>query len=393
MAIDYKPTVPSGLLKPHDENQFGTFNHDFKNFSLKTGLVIKLYDLKDDDNEWGLSPEYDVAVIEQDEGRGSTLTIYHHCLDADNFGNIADFHEVKRRTTSKPKDFLSDKTKALLTDETDGSIVLLMCADGVSGKGIIIGGLNHPSRKLTLTKDKEIHLEGEFNGIRYFIDKDGAFKITQKTATDQKDGKPLSEEAAGSFLSIEKDGSIELGDDKLDPELAKGNKKPDPDAKEEEAEEEEEEDSEAVKYEKLRIDRTKKMVDLEAREDINIKTDKNMKVTVKENIETKVMKDMITEAEGNAMLKLKGMYDAEIKGNAKIKVPSVEIDIKDRLLLNSQQIFIDSPTVLIDSKRITLGRFGRPSLIQSTQFLGIGNLGQPVMSVAIGPFSTTVFIE
>jgi hypothetical protein len=58
-----------------------------------------------------------------------------------------------------------------------GSRCVVLCVENEPTAGVILGFLQHPARKSKITKDKELHMEMEFNGLNISIDKDGAFKI------------------------------------------------------------------------------------------------------------------------------------------------------------------------------------------------------------------------
>jgi len=56
------------------------------------------------------------------------------------------------------------------------------------------------------------------------------------------------------------------------------------------------------------------------------------------------------------------------------------------------EVTVKGTSVTIDGTMINLGKGGTPAVTMTTQFLGTGNLGIPVISVAVGPFSSSVFI-
>lgn len=372
----------SSLYRTADPGEIGSFNHTFRNTALRAGFIVEVYDTDNEKNVSKIVPEYEVVVLEQDQTNAVNAVHYHNCISADGFGGIADFFEMKlRKHINQPK----QKDKPLDVDfkDKEGTIVLILCLDGASNRGIIIKSLPHPGRINTLTKDKETHMEGEFNGIRWQVNKDGALTITQKTATDNI-GKPKEATNAGSQIKLEKDGSIELNDNKLAQDLAKGNKKPDPNQKEEQAKEEEK--SEGVPYEKVRIDRPGQAIQIEARKDISVKTDKNFNVTTKESVTGTIEKDWMFKVQGSANLTIESDYISETKANYKLKAANAEMESDDMFNIKA------GSQILLDSTQINIGLGGTPAIIMNTQFVGIGNLGQVVTSIPIGPFSSTVFI-
>ncbi len=305
--MDYDPIIPSSLLQIQDSNSSGSFNHSFNNFSLKSGAILKTYDIEDDRNLSKLTPEYDVVTISQDEDRGITSTIYKHCISLDSLGGISDFSETKLNTPTK-NDFKSN----LESDKQDGSLVLLLCLDGISEKGIIIGGLSHPSRKTTLTKANGKHKEGEFNGINWQINKDGELKITFKSASDNK-GKYTNEQAKGSFAKFEKDGSIVISDNNT---------------------------------ENIRIDKTKKTIDVNSNKDISFSTGNNFNITAINNIDLK-LKGLLISASGKASINFKNSFDLIVGSEFKLSSKSTTIQ--------STAIKLQAATINIQSPMIKLG--------------------------------------
>jgi hypothetical protein len=394
--MTYKPFLPTSLLREHGDQEFGAKRHEYSNYSIKSGVILKSYDVDDELNINGLTPEYDVSVYEQDEDRGVTSTIYKNCIYIDAFGGVADFFETRRRTPT------NDEYKSKQEIENyDGSLVLVLCLDGSADKGIIIGAITHPNRKNTLTKSNEIHTEGEFNGIRISVDKDGAITITQKTATDN-DGKPKDTSAAGSQWKIEKDGSTEINTAPITPELSGGNRV---DA---EPGSENKEPSANLEYDRIRIDRPKKTIQIEARENIDMVADKDLTAKVEENMDLQIKKDLLIKAEGKANVEIMGNVDFKTDANVKAKMMNLQMTIDNAaqiqmqtMNLIAQQLTVNGGSgllltcaqTLVNSPLVILGTQPQPALIPNTSFLGIGNLGVPVISTAIGPFSSQVMLS
>ncbi len=352
--MDYKPFLPASLLEEHGQDENGTYNHDFKNFSLKTGVILKATEVDDEKNVGKISVEYDVSVYEQDEDRGVTQTIYKGCTFLDSFGGIADFMEVRRRAPEN-QEYKTD----LDSEKQNGALVLMLCIDGVADKGIIIGALSHPKRKNTLTKDAEMHLEGEFNGLNWQINKDGELVVTFKSASDN-DGKYADEEAGGTFVKIEKDGSVEVND---------------------------------AKTESIRIDKTEETIDLKAAKDISNTTDANFNITAKENLNVKVEKDWMLEAMGKADLRIRSIVDITAEGTLTVKAPDYNLLIENSMFLKTNTFFMNAERAILNNQITTIGPDPIPAVYLQTMYLGIGNLAAPVISFSIGPFSSTVYIS
>jgi len=357
--------LPSSLLEVADNNYYGAFNKSYNNVSLKMGIVKKVYEIEDSKNLSKKVPEYDVLTFDQDQNKGITPLTLKNCITMDAFGGIADFMDYRKIVpTLNP-----DGSKL---DKDDGSYVLVLCIDGSNTKGVIIGALPHHARKAIITKDKTAHMESEFNGIRMKINKDGEFTLTFKGKTDKK-GKPVDAAKGGSQIRIEKDGSVEINDRDLDGELKAGNNKEAKDTS-----------VAGADYERIRIDKTKKSIGLNTRGDFTETIGANSSSTIKGNTTHKTT-NLVLEAGGTASLKSTGAFNVEAGGAFGLKGPSGTMTFDDSLTVNAS-----AANILAQS--INLGQGGTPSVLLSTQTIGIGNLGSPIVSTMIGPFSSTVFI-
>lgn len=344
---DYNPNVPDSLLEEHGDDEHGMHNFTHKNFSLKSGVTIRCFEIEDDRNISKLGPEYDVAVLEYQGDKGSSMTIYKNCLAFDRFGGLADFFESKYRTPTEEK-----YESTLNGEKQDGSFVLLLCLYGQTEKAVILGGLRHPGRKDILTKEAGIHAEGEFNGINFKVNKDGELTLTYKSKTNNK-GVPQDEEAGGTFVKMEKDGSIDLND---------GN------------------------TENIRINKTDKKIAVNADSDIELTSASgSVKNKAGANFEVDATAELLAKAGGSAKLESGGAFDIKAGGAFGLKAPSGNMQFDSALMIKAN-------AAQINATNVQLGAGGTPALIFSTQFLGIGNLGAPVVSQAIGPFSSVVFV-
>jgi hypothetical protein len=348
------------------ENQFSS--KIFGNNTLKVGAVIEVYEPEDKNNVSKASAEYDVMVIEQDKSNGINYSIYRNCLALDSFGSVADYFQVKYR---KPKDSKKVRSNTKLKDQ-QGSIVLILCLDGNAEKAVIVGALAHPNRKKTLNKDSGHALEGEFNGIKYTIDKSGGLTITFKGATDG-DGKPISAKEGGSQIKIEKDGSVELNDAPLSEYDKAGNLKTN-------------KASSAVsgEYEKVRIDKTAQSISQSARKDISATSGANVNISAKADVNMK-MNNLIAQAEGSVKYKSAGEFGVSTDSAFNLKAASGQVTLDDSLMIKSNNVNINAQTV-------SLGAGASPAVTMNTIFQGVGFAGVPVFSHSIGPYSSVVMI-
>lgn len=356
--------LPSSLLEMAQDDYYGAFHKTYNNVSLKLGLVKTVYEIDHEKNLSKKAPEYDVLTFEQEQDKGVTPITYRNCVALDSFGGVGDFFDFRKQNPTNSPDVKE-------ANQDDGSYVLLLCIDGSNSKGVIVGSIPHHNRKPTLTKEKGKHMEGEYNGLRIKVNKDGELTITFKGATDTK-GKPKTT-TGGSQFRMEKDGSVEINDRDLDGELKAGN---DIKAKD---------DSKAGDdYEKIRIDKPKKSVILNARADFTETIGGNSSSTIKGNT-TQKMTDLLIECSGKANVSAAGVIDFKADGAFKVKGASGEFTFDDALK-------IQASAVNVNAQSINLGVGGSPAPILSTVVIAIGNLGVPTIGTMVGPFSNTVFI-
>lgn len=340
--------LPSGLLGENHEAAMEGFKKTYQNTSLRVGVVTESYPINHKDNLNKLVPEYDVLCFEQNEDQGSTPINYRHCVAANALGSIADFFEFTIRNIKDKK----SKGPTPSPNGQNGSIVLLLCLNGLSDSGIIVGALSHPDRKTTL-KDEGPRMEGEYNGLNIKVEKDGSATLTFRGATDN-DGKTLDKTQGDTVIGIEKDGSFQVKHKTITQRLDKNGK-----------------------------------ASLNADDDISNTTKKNFNVTATENIELKATKDfnlqcvaLTAKASGSATLECQKLA---INSQSDIMIKGSEFKVEAESMAN-----IKSTTITLDGLVALGGEGGQPILLLSTQMFGIGNLGMPVLSTAISGYAIKV---
>ena len=207
--LDNGTVMPHGLLSCSPEDFLRGFNKSYNNTALRFGVIKKIYATSDSGNISKLTTEYDVDVIEQDMNRGIAPVTYKNCLSVDTFGSIADFFEANLRVQTQ-----SDNLQLPLTKGQNGATVLVLCLDATTGKGVVLGGLNHPNRPTTLV-DAEPRLSGEYNGVAIAVNPDGSTSLTFKGATDSK-GVPTDPSQGPTVFQIKTDGSFEFNHSTVD---------------------------------------------------------------------------------------------------------------------------------------------------------------------------------
>lgn len=360
----FKTILPSSLLSYAEPSYYNAFGQSFDNVALRIGIVKSVSKIEAKDNVDAKVLEYDVMVFQQDKDKGVIPITYKNCVTMDSFGGIGDFFEFVKSVPT-------GQSGSLTVD--DGSYVLLLCIDGTVTRGVIIGALPHHGRKSTLTKAKDKHMEGEYNGLRFKINDDGELTLTFKGKTDKK-GVPKTPKSAGSQIRMEKDGSVEINDRDIEAELAAGNDK---EAKASGA-------KPSDSYEKVRIDKTKQSIDIVSRKDQNQNSGANYNLTVKAKTTHKTA-DWIVAASGKANLSSGGTFD--IKSGGAFSLAAADIKMKSDAAMQVQ-----ANSIQLNAQQVAVGQGGTPAVIGTTQFVGIGNAGAPVISTAMGPFSATVTI-
>lgn len=333
--------LPNGLLGDTGNTMMAGFNKTYKNSALRVGIVVASYPTKDDKNRSKLTTEYDVLVVEQHEDKGATTLLYRNCMSSEGLGSIADFFEKALR----PKKKKTTKGDSVNLKGQDGAIVLLLCLDSMSDKGIIISALTHPDRKTTLV-DEGPRLEGEYNGLNIKVEKDGSATLTFRGATDSE-GKVLDKNQGDTVIGIEKDGSFQTKHKTITHRLDKNGK-----------------------------------ASLTADDDISNTTKKNFNVTATENIAMKASKNMtadmtdfVVNASGSATM---NMQKLSIASQSDIMVKGSQIQMQAESMAK-----IKSTTITLDGLVNLGGDGGQPVLILTSLIMGTGNLGAPVISQAI----------
>ena len=342
---------PSSLLSKMDSKKVSAVSRRFENTPLRLGIIIDVYEIDNEKNTSKTFPEYVVMTKESNPTGGIDYKKYTNVISLDGFGGIADFFEYKLRSNTNTID-KKENTPSFDFTKQNGSMVIILCLDGFSEKAIIIGGLANvldekTQRKTNLTKENGLHMEGEYNGINWKVNKDGEFVLTFKSPTDNN-GKVINDKYSGTFTKIDKTGSFEVKD----------------------------------KHNHVSMDNDKG--------GINTTTDADHKTSADKNIELAAKKNIVKKSEN---------WSLEATGSANQKANSWNVDISGNAVLKTGNITVQTGVMEIKGKQlnvaansILLGNGGAPALILTTKFIGTGNKGTPVVSQAIGPFSGIVSI-
>jgi len=346
--LDNGSVLPHGLLGANADAMMGGFNKSYKNYPLRVGVVTEIYTTSNDRNRSKLTTEYDVLVIEQNEDKGATTIQYRNCLSAEGLGSIADYFEKTLRKKKK-KTTKGDSTNL---KGQNGAIVLLLCLDAMSDKGIIISSLTHPDRKTNLNSEDPF-LQGEYNGVQVTVNTDGSATFIFKGATDN-DGKIIDTTQGPTTINVEKDGSYQVSHKTITQRFDKGG-----------------------------------VASLTATDNITNTTQKDFNVTATGNVNLQVAKDfngqmnnLVFSAQGSASL---ACQQLSVNAQSLIFFKSAQLQAEAQGLAS-----IKAPLIIMDGFVNLGGAGGQPILLLGTVTLGVGNLGGPVLSTAISGYALRV---
>lgn len=194
-------TIPSFLFGPGQS--FAGDPSYLNNTLLRIGEVQEIVQPSDPRSRSKKVREYRVFVQERGNGTGSTK-MYEGCILMNLFGGFADKLEYTLRA-EKNADTKSSTHKP--GEPGKGSQVLILCINGEAHSGVIIGGLRVAAKDKDDPKGADgHHLNFEFNGVHFAIDKDGAMTLTVKGATDALGATPNTK--LPSTINVSKEGTI-----------------------------------------------------------------------------------------------------------------------------------------------------------------------------------------
>jgi hypothetical protein len=201
--MDYGMVVPSFLKKDIGRSSPRSgFIANLQEFALRLGNVVATYPPSDKRNLSKKYNEYDVLVYVYNGNGNVTPKTFYNCVVSDMFSSVADrvSYTPRKTTAASPQGYALSK----------GSLVAVMCANGDTTQGIIIGG--YPNNNLpTVSEDLGHHLSFEFNGVQFNIDKDGQVTIKRRGPTND-DGTVVSDQEAngGATVLMTSDGSVSV---------------------------------------------------------------------------------------------------------------------------------------------------------------------------------------
>lgn len=141
------------------------------------------------------------------------------CRILSRFGGVYNYEDMVARdysTTGTPDPVQNYDTKA-------GDIVLVAFINGEGREGVILGGLTHAARKVSLDPADGPQYKSEFNGLETSINKDGEMTVTFKgqptnlsvlksTPSKQLPEPTYNTSIGSSFYKFDKTGSYTVSD-------------------------------------------------------------------------------------------------------------------------------------------------------------------------------------
>jgi hypothetical protein len=158
MRLPDGSVIPSHLVK---SGELGFHPNSFSNSVLRVGTIVDVYSTDDKQNLNGKVAEYDVLCTQLEGNRGQTSLIYPNCISTSAFGS---------------SDYLNYSLRK-------GAVVLVLCVDGNTARGVILGAYSANNTKSSLDGS---FLDFNFNGINAQVKNDGSFTFSQTGAHDEK---------------------------------------------------------------------------------------------------------------------------------------------------------------------------------------------------------------
>ncbi len=193
-------TVTPSYLNFSGSNPHTGYSNSMSDTTLRVGRVVAAHEIESDGSRNKKILEYDVIVRHANGASGYTDILYPRVKMSNMFGGATDFF----RWTPRIGNF------DYSTQIGDGSRVLLLCVNGNQRMSYIIGGIPNPEDVSPVLPFSDHHLEFQFNGVYANVDKDGAFTLIHRGATNNKN-EVVSNEGGNGSIRFDKEGDIELG--------------------------------------------------------------------------------------------------------------------------------------------------------------------------------------
>jgi hypothetical protein len=303
----------------------------YDNFSLVEGQIEEIYARDDPENDEtfnnpGRITVYDVSSRTPD---GST-TVFRKCRALQPLfgGGINNFFEVLP-TNPGPKAKLDINTAL-----KPGTKVLVGFISGRMSSPVIVGALPHEN-DLAIdarpTKDKGVHLEGEFQGLNWKIENDGSLTITFKGPKND-DGQPVDESLEKTVININKTGDFKVVTSEGD-----------------------------EKENSVELNSTNKKITVKAGSKINMEMDSSSgKVKLEcDDVEIDTVNDTIVNTE--AKTKINAKQDVVVNSATGIKLQKGDAEPQEPFVLGKEFVTMMKELLQAISSHIHTGNLGAPT--------------------------------
>jgi len=195
-----------------EDTSYGSPDPNYGNIALRLGEVVKVIYPTDSRSRSKKIIEYDVAtdgVTSTDGSLGGHIKRYLNCVMNNPFGGLAD--KLVWTARAQPSDNPNDKAIGIGL----GSKVILLCVDGETNRGIIIGGVRDVHDTGDVEKDGH-HLHFAFNGLNAIVNDDGELTATfnGKTKANGKLDDNADKDSSGTYLKMDKTGAFKVASKK-----------------------------------------------------------------------------------------------------------------------------------------------------------------------------------
>lgn len=188
----------------------------FSDLGAHVGVVVAVYPPDDEKNTSNKKVwQYDVMCAVSGGLKMSIPQLYPRCVVASMFGGVADIDRWKPRVETREANQNSKNDGKL----SNNSYVIVLCPNGDSRSGYIIGAIPHPNAKTDPSGNEigDVYHVREYNGLRWTINGKGELVIERKGPT-KVDGKPTNtdnkagdgDKTAGAKLTFDKTGAIQV---------------------------------------------------------------------------------------------------------------------------------------------------------------------------------------
>lgn len=183
-------TVIPSAARLKDTNTSHGHDRVYKDSNLKLGTIIAVRYVDSDDGIQGSKQysskgaegtAYDTVYDVRIDNNGYTPSIVPSCRVLKPFFGVNNYFEIVHESADLAATFAEKSPvpgMSALSQTANtmvGSRCVVLFLEGQPTAPVIVGFLTHPAMTSKLTKEKELHLDFEFQGLNVTVDKDGAF--------------------------------------------------------------------------------------------------------------------------------------------------------------------------------------------------------------------------